>query len=610
MHARRCDTAGAVEHALEPHRHLHEVTPDPPEHEQAPGHVARRLRIGAGDHVSHGGAQVSALESEPGHRGKLIGRAEVIRLRARHLGVDRGVSIPHGVLLAGRCQQLDAELAHAHQERERGLAVDIGLVDEGGVHERLERVERVEVPFAPAPERLDRIEREPRREHRELGEEAAGGIVQQPGRPLDRRSERALPLRQVARRVHEQRELPIEAAQDVGRRQHPRARRGELDREGDSVEDLADPDDSGQVLVGQLEEGIGGGRALDEEFDGGRRARPCQRIGRRGVVGRERIDVVHPFPAHTEHNATRGQECGIRRDRVQLDQNRRGADDLLEVVEDEQHPALVQCEREPLFQLQAGGLADAERIADRRQQQLGLQHVLERHEDDAVREERRSRLGGGDREPALADPPRPGERHEPGAMLAEQFDDVRDRRVAADDACERRRHVRFVRISGCRARRLRARLVEALGEQGREVRGDPLPEVDGGVEGEVGGAVIGPDAFDQRAETVVRPFLSTCRGLGRRVGRARAAGRRRRALEHRRLDPRSRPRHPARGAAAPAAAAAAVVRRARGARPRPPVRDRPRLVLGVRERRARRRPGARARLRRVRAPHLGAVRTT
>ena len=105
----------------------------------------------------------------------------------------------------------------------------------------------------------------------------------------------------------------------------------------------------------------------------------------------------------------------------------------------------------------------------------------------------------------------------------------------------------------------------------------------------------------------LRDGTAGCRGLGRRVGRARAAGRRRRALEHRRLDPRPRTRHPARGAAAPPAAAAAVLRGAGRARPRPPVRDRARVVLGVRERRAGRRPGARARLGRLRAPHLGAV---
>ena len=101
----------------------------------------------------------------------------------------------------------------------------------------------------------------------------------------------------------------------------------------------------------------------------------------------------------------------------------------------------------------------------------------------------------------------------------------------------------------------------------------------------------------------VRHRPAGCRRLGRRVGRARAAGRGRRALEHRRLDPRARSGHAARGASAPPAAAAAAVRRARRARARPAVRHRAGRLHRVRERAARRRPGARAGLRLVRAPH-------
>ena len=111
--------------------------------------------------------------------------------------------------------------------------------------------------------------------------------------------------------------------------------------------------------------------------------------------------------------------------------------------------------------------------------------------------------------------------------------------------------------------------------------------------------VAGAQSLGRRVDVVggihVRHRPAGCRRLGRRVGRARAAGRGRRAVEHRRLDPRARSRHAARGAAAPAAAAAPAIRRARRARARAPVRDGARRVLGVRERRARRRPGARAR---------------
>ena len=61
--------AGALEHLLHPHRHLHQVAADPPEHEQAPGRRRRRLGVGASDQVAHRSAQVSALEPQPGDGG-------------------------------------------------------------------------------------------------------------------------------------------------------------------------------------------------------------------------------------------------------------------------------------------------------------------------------------------------------------------------------------------------------------------------------------------------------------------------------------------------------------------------------------------------------------
>ena len=88
------------------------------------------------------------------------------------------------------------------------------------------------------------------------------------------------------------------------------------------------------------------------------------------------------------------------------------------------------------------------------------------------------------------------------------------------------------------------------------------------------------------------------------MDRTRAAGRGDRAMEHRRLDPRPRPRLAARGTAAAAAAAAPALRGRPGPRARPALRHRARRVLGIRQRASHRRPGARAGLRQLRAPHL------
>ena len=244
-------------------------------------------------------------------------------------------------------------------------------------------------------------------------------------------------------------------------------------------------------------------RSANSSHGGAVRARAIE-SGDAGSCVASGSDVVHALAAHAQHDAAGDEERGVGRDREQLHEDRRRAHELLEVVEHEQQPALVQRERQALLQLQAGGLADAERVPDRRQEQLGLEHVLERHEDGAVREERRRpprrrRWRAGS---CRCRPVRTGVTSRVLRSLEER-DDVLDRRLAADDPREGRGHARFERIGGCRGRRSRARLVEALGEQGGEVVGDLLLELVGRVEGEVGGGVVGADAVDQLVQPVV-----------------------------------------------------------------------------------------------------------
>ncbi len=104
-------------------------------------------------------------------------------------------------------------------------------------------------------------------------------------------------------------------------------------------------------------------------------------------------------------------------------------------------------------------------------------------------------------------PPGPHERHQSGAAVAEERDDVLDRLVAADDPRQGRGQVRFA-VQRSDDGRLRARLVEALGEQSREVGGHLLLELGGGVEGEVRGGVVGSDPVDQPPQALVAVSLT------------------------------------------------------------------------------------------------------
>ena len=185
--------------------------------------------------------------------------------------------------------------------------------------------------------------------------------------------------------------------------------------------------------------------------------------------------------------------------RVQPDQHRRGIHDLLEVVEHDQHAPTLQGARDALLEARFAVVADAEEVGDRRQQQPLLEHALQQDEVGAVGKEVLGGVRDLDRETALSDPARPDERHHPVLALLQQLAHLREVALTADrgrvgggDAGD----------EGCRrlpvrARGLRPGLVEALGEQRRQIAHDAVGELVGVVEGEVRGGVVAADARDQ-----------------------------------------------------------------------------------------------------------------
>ena len=66
--------------------------------------------------MSHGGAQVSALEPQPRDRCELVGGAEVLSLRAGDGAIDGGMCVAYGLLRPGRSELLRPVLADAHQQ--------------------------------------------------------------------------------------------------------------------------------------------------------------------------------------------------------------------------------------------------------------------------------------------------------------------------------------------------------------------------------------------------------------------------------------------------------------------------------------------------------------
>ena len=126
--------------------------------------------------------------------------------------------------------------------------------------ELLERVlpQRLEHPVAPAvgahkapvdesfqrvklgvADGLRGLKRAAAGEHRQPGEQPLLLLVEQPVAPVDRRLQRALAPRRVARPAGKHRQAALEPIEDLGRREDLGSGGGELDRERQPVEPLA-----------------------------------------------------------------------------------------------------------------------------------------------------------------------------------------------------------------------------------------------------------------------------------------------------------------------------------------------------------------------------------
>ncbi len=361
----------------------------------------------------------------------------------------------------------------------------------------------------PRPDGLDRLEREAGREHAEVLEHVALRIGQEAHAPLDRRLHRAVPFGHVADGRGQQRKRPFEPLRDAGSRQHPHLRGGQLDRQRQALQPAADVGDIGGVVLGEREVGLDRPGAVDEQRDGGRL--PCAiQARRRRPLGRgEGGDLVDALAADAQHDAARHQEARERRDRVQPHEHGCGIHDLLEVVEHDEHAPVFERARDALFERGFAVVADAERVGDRREEQLLLEHALQQHEVGSVGEEVLGGVGDLDREAALADAARTDQAHDAVGALLQQFPHALQIVLAADRGRVRRGDARDEGCRGLGLRTRRARPVEPFGQHRREIVGDLLAQLLGGLEREIGDGVVGLDPPDQ----LLQPFFAPVAAL-------------------------------------------------------------------------------------------------
>jgi hypothetical protein len=173
----------------------------------------------------------------------------------------------------------------------------------------------------------------------------------------------------------------LQPSEDARRGEHLDPRRGKLDRERQAVEVNADLRARGQLRAVRQEVREHGARPLAEQAQRG--------------VGSERPERKLLLAADAQPSATCDHSLDARARGDDRTEKGRGVDDLLEVVDDQQQLSIGDVRDEALHEV-ALGVEEPERPRDAADDEAGVAHRLERHEDDPVRE--LVCRGGGDLE--------------------------------------------------------------------------------------------------------------------------------------------------------------------------------------------------------------------
>ena len=157
-----------------------------------------------------------------------------------------------------------------------------------------------------------------------------------------------------------------------------------------------------------------------------------ERLERKAGIGSlERRHRILALRRQPQRRAARGQDPETRGSGEQVADEGRGREDLLEVVQHEQHAALAEVLDHAFGQVPLA-LADVERLRDRGHEQLRVRDRREADEQGAVAELGLERVRDRESQPRLARPSGTGERDEPRALVAEKRADRGELEPAAD----------------------------------------------------------------------------------------------------------------------------------------------------------------------------------
>ena len=315
----------------------------------------------------------------------------------------------HDASLAARFQALHAELAHGLQH---GVLRDAGwrvrAAHEAVRHQRPQFLQHIQ--GVVRAERLHAIERAAAVAHRYPSEECLGAFTEQPVTPGNGAAQAALPRRTVLRATVRQRQPALELGQQRGGRQHGNPGRRQLDGQRQAIQPLTDTHHGGGIVAAQREIGIQRLRAVDEQAARLQLQRLLHGHGNSGPqAGQwERTNIDDVLTRDSQDDAAGHQQLQVRTGIQELREERRGREDLLEVIE---HQLTRSRRARPTERIQDRPAIrpHIERGGNRGQDEGGLLHIRQIDEPGRGRC-RDGRLDGGAR---LADPARTGQCDQP-----------------------------------------------------------------------------------------------------------------------------------------------------------------------------------------------------
>ena len=179
--------------------------------------------------------------------------------------------------------------------------------------------------------------------------------------PVDRGAQRPLPLREVDRALHLEREALAERPEDLRRGEHCEPGSDELDRERQTIESAADLPYRCECVV--LQDHSAGGGELDEQ--------------RRRVIDGQRLERVNALGGEAKRRAARREDVEVRSAVEEPGDVDGGGREMLEVVEVQECTRSVQGVGDRVEERALARLADADRTCDSVGDELRIRHRCE-----------------------------------------------------------------------------------------------------------------------------------------------------------------------------------------------------------------------------------------